>query len=89
MSKIRRIMQYIFAIGILIGLLAGAGAFVGYVVALAIGGQFAAEICAFIYGKFFPIVIRVCSISVGIGLISMYLGRVKALSISNEESEQK
>lgn len=89
MSKIRKIMQNIFAVGILIGLLAGAGAFAGYVVALAIGGQFAAEICAFIYGKFFPIVIRFCSISVGIGLISMYLGKVKALSVSDEVSEQK
>ena len=89
MSKICKIMQNIFAVGILIGLLAGAGAFVGYLVAFVIGGQFAAEICAFIYVEFFPVVIRICSISVGIGLIGMYLGKVKALSISNEESEQK
>lgn len=88
MGKVCKVIRYIFAIGVLIALIAGACAFVGYVVALIVGGTFAAELCTFLYGQFLPVVIQLCSISVGFGLISMYLGKQKALSFSGDENEQ-
>ena len=90
MKKISKIFLTVFAVGVLLTLFAGALAFVGYVAALCIGGESATELCAFIYKEFFPWVIRVCSISVGFGLIGMYLNKTKALTMSgSEKSESK
>lgn len=82
MEKISSLLLKIFGTGVLFALLAGAVAFVGYMIALLIGGETATEICLFIYEKFFPVVIRICSVSVGCGLLAMYLSKVSALSLS-------
>ena len=80
MKKISNILLTVFAVGVILALFAGALSFLGYVVALVIGGETATELCAFIYKQYFPWVIRVCSVCVGAGLIGMYLNKVKALS---------
>lgn len=87
MKKISSIVLTIFSVGVLVGLFSGAVAFVGYVVALLIGGSVATEMCAFIYNDFFPVVIRICSISVGFGLIGMYINKMKALSFGNSDKK--
>jgi hypothetical protein len=75
----------IFAIGVLLTLFAGALAFVGFVAALIIGGDTAAELCVFIQKTYFKYVIQVCSVSVAFGLVGMYLSKIKALSMKDEE----
>ena len=85
MKKISKVFLTIFAIGVLIALFAGALSFVGYVVALIISGETATAMCAFIYTEYFPWVIRICSISVGSGLVGMYLKKQKALSFVEEK----
>ena len=83
MKKLSDILLKIFAVGVLLTLLAGALTLIGYIVAMVIGGEVATQICVFIHKTFFPYVIRVTSIIVGVGLIGMYLSRIKALSISD------
>lgn len=83
MKLVSKVILTIFAIGVLLALLAGAIAFVGYVAALFIGGETATEICAFIKGDYFSWVIRACSVATGLGLIGMYLTKVKALSVDS------
>lgn len=80
MKKISNICLTIFAWGVILTLFAGALTFVGYIVALFIGGETATALCAYIYKTYFPWVIRVCSVAVGMGLLGMYLNKVKALS---------
>ena len=80
MKKISNVFLMIFAIGVLLALFAGALSFFGYVAAMIIGGETATAMCLFIFKTYFPWVIRVCSVCVGIGLIGMYLKKVKALS---------
>ena len=80
MKKISNVLLTIFSVGVLLTLLAGGLSFLGYVVALIIGGETATAICVFIYKTYFPWVIRICSVCVGFGLIGMYLNKVKALS---------
>ena len=81
MKKISKICLTVFSVGVLLCLLAGALSAVGYVVALIIGGETATALCAFLYKEYFRWVIRICSVSVGFGLIGMYLNKMKALSI--------
>ena len=92
MKKVSKVLLTIFSIGVLLTLFAGALALVGYIVALIIGGETATELCKFIYKTYFPWVIKVCSVSVGFGLIGMYLQKKKALSVdttgADEESKE-
>ena len=81
MKKASKILLTMFSVGVLLTLLAGGLALLGYVVAMCIGGNVATEICEFIYTTYFKWVIRICSVSVAFGLIGMYLGKAKALSL--------
>lgn len=87
MKIISKILLTFFSVGVLLGLFAGAVAFVCYIVALLIGGEAATSLCLFIYDTYFPVVIRICSVAVGCGLVGMYLNKMKALSF--EEKEKK
>ena len=89
MKRISKVLLTIFSVGVLVTLFAGALAFLGYVIALIIGGEAATSICVFIYKEYFPWVIRICSICVGVGLIGMYLDKVKALTYVDEKSSKK
>ena len=89
MKKVSKVLLTIFSVGVLVTLFAGALAFVGYVAALIIGGKTATELCSFIYTSYFPWVIRICSVSVGFGLIGMYFEKKKALSFENGKEESK
>ncbi len=88
-KKINGVLQKIFAIGLIIALFAGGISLVGYIAALCIGGDIATQICAFIFKEYFPWVIRFTSVIIGIGLVSMYLGREKALTMSSEDNKDK
>ena len=87
MKKISRILLSVFSVGVLLTLFAGALSFVGYAAALIIGGEAAARLCAFLYKEYFPWVIQLCSISVGFGLVGMYLEKKKALTFVSEEKK--
>lgn len=87
MKKVSDILLKIFGVGCLLVLLAGALAAVGFGAALCIGGEAATQICVFIHKTYFPYVIQGTSVVVGIGLIGMYLSKVKALSISDNSSK--
>ena len=88
MKKFSNILLKIFAVGVLLTILLGALTLIGYIVAMFIGGETATELCVFIHKTFFPYVIRVTSIVVGIGLIGMYLSKIKVLSISDTAEEK-
>ncbi len=87
MKKIGTILLYIFAIGSIICLMAGAASLVGYIVALCIGGETATNLCVFIHKEYFPIVIRFTSVFCAIGLLGMYFNKISALSISGDSKK--
>ena len=89
MKKVSKVLLTIFSIGVITTLFAGALAFLGYIVALIIGGETATALCAFIYKQYFPWVIRVCSIAVGFGLVGLYFDKKKALVVNVTESEEE
>ncbi len=83
MKKIRentaKILSYIYGVGIAIALFAGAFSFFGYVAALFIGGDVAAQICHFIYKQLYPVIIYLSSVTVLLGLVKMYVAGEKSL----------
>lgn len=89
MKKVSKIFLTIFSIGVLVTLFAGALSLAGYIVALIIGGETAATLCAFIYTQYFPWVIKICSIAVGFGLIGMYFDKKKALVVNVTDTQEE
>ena len=90
MKKASQVLEKIFGWGVILCLLAGGLAFFGFLVALIIGGgpdSAAQSIAVFIHKQYFPIVITCASITIGIGLLSMYLGGTEALSLKTEKKE--
>lgn len=84
MKKFNSILKKIFGILILISLFAGGISLVGYIVALFIGGETAEMICAFVFKKYLPWVIRITSIVTFIGLIIMYIEGQKSLTVKSD-----
>lgn len=88
MKRVADVFLFIFAIGILLCLFAGGISLVGYIIALIVGGNFAVEICSFVFQIYLPWVIRITSVVTGVGLIGMYLSKIQTLSIL-EHTERK
>ena len=86
MKKFSDICKIIFGWGIMITLFVGGFTFLGYVVALMIGGDGAAVICDFIYNKITPVMIYATTILVLFGLVAMYLGGEVALVSKKKEN---
>lgn len=87
MKKFINVLFTIFAIGIMLVLFAGVMAFIGYVVAMIVGGTIATEICRIILKVCMPWVIRFTSVIALVGLIAMYLSKTKALTVNSSESK--
>ena len=80
LKKISEVCKMIFGYGIMITLLVGGLTFFGYVAALIIGGDIAAQICTFIYKTIIPIMVYASTIMVLLGLVAMYLAGEFALT---------
>ena len=78
-KKLSDIFKIIFGWGIMITLFVGGLTFLGYVVALIIGGNGAVAICDFIYNKIIPVMVYVTTILVLFGLVTMYFAGEVAL----------
>ena len=85
-DKITAILRIIFGYGILIGLFAGGLTFFGFVVALIIGGDTAAQICHVIYKEIMPIIVYGTTIMVLLGLLIMYLNGETALTVQKKKT---
>lgn len=85
MKKLSDILLKIFAVGIIVCLFAGGLSFLGYVIALFIGGETANALCVFVFKTYLPWVIKFTSIFTGIGLVGMYFSKQKALTVTIED----
>ena len=85
-KKISSVLKKIFGYAIMLCLFAGGLTFFGYLAALVIGGQTAADICEFIYKGVIPCIIKVSTVTVLVGLLAMYLNGEVALSASKKKA---
>lgn len=88
LNKISNILEIIFGYGIMISLFFGGVSFLGYVIAIIIGGDVAVTICNVIYKGIFPYIVYATSIIVLLGLVKMYLCGEVALSTKQEKKKK-
>lgn len=83
-NKLIRLLANLYGIGITASLLIGGLSFVGYLAAIIIGGQTAADICSFIYKKLYAALFYLCSASVFIGMMKMYIAGEKTMMLTKK-----
>lgn len=86
-NRIADVLKVIFGYGILITLFVGGLTFFGYLAALVIGGESAGIICEFIYKSIVPIMIKVSTSVVLLGLLVMYLRNETALTATGKKKK--
>lgn len=89
LKKVSKVMKTIFGYGILASLAVGCLMFLGYIVALIIGGDTAAKICYFLYKQLAPVLIYATTVIVLFGLVAMYFGGETALSTKGKSKGNK
>ena len=88
-ETIVKVLQKIFGYGVTICLFVGGLTFFGYLIALLVGGDVAANICSFIYEGVFPYLILLSTIMVLVGLAKMYVnGEVALVAAKKKRLEE-
>lgn len=87
MKKIIEILYKLFGWGIYVSLLAGGLAFFGFLLGIVIGGPNATQLAVFLQKQYFPVVIKIASLTIGLGLMGMYLNKEQALSLVTDKKE--
>lgn len=87
-KKLSEKLKTVFGYGILLTLVGGALTFFGYLVALVIGGNIAAQICEFLYNRVIPVIIYASTVLILFGLVVMYLSGEQALTASKKKNER-
>ena len=85
-QKISNVLTTVFGYGIAIALFAGGLTFLGFMAALIIGGETATSICMFISKQIIPVIIRISTVMVAVGLLAMYLRGEVALTSSKKKA---
>lgn len=86
-KKIALFLRSVFGWGIGLSLFCGVLCFLGFLVALCVGGELAADICQFLSKTAMPWVIRGTSVMVLLGLVVMYLSGESALTAKRNKKK--
>ena len=88
-KKISAGLRWVFGYGIMICLFAGGLTFFGYLAALCIGGETATNICLFLHKTLFLYIIKITTVLVLLGLVTMYLNGETALVSDTKKQKNK
>lgn len=93
-KKIYNVMNKIYGISMTVAFFGGILPLIPFAIAMIIGGEIGEKIALFLYNDYYPWIIGLASVSIVIGLIAMYIGKQKGLSIkeddkTDEKSEEK
>lgn len=86
-KQLAKKLNTVFGWGVFLVVIAGALSFFGFIIALILGGESGEALAVFIKAQYFPKIITVTSVVIGIGLIAMYVGGESALSLITEKKE--
>ena len=88
-KKIFDILNNIYGILMFTSFFAGFLPIVPFIIAIIVGGDFAATVCNFIYKQYYPWVIVLGCIAIVVGLIAMYIGKLEGLSVKKVSTDEK
>ena len=87
MKKFNEICKLIFGYGIMISLFAGGLTFFAYLIALIVGGDTAALICEVTYKQVMPVIVKLSTVMILLGLGCMYMSGEKSLTPSEKKKK--
>lgn len=88
-EKIYKILNKIYGIMMTVSFFAGFIPLIPFIIAIIIGGGVGEQISLFLYKQYYPWVIIVGSLSIVIGLIAMYVGKLEGLSVRKITSKKE
>lgn len=88
-QKIYKILNKIYAVTMFISFFAGFLPVIPFIVALIIGGEIGPAIYKFLFSDYYHWVIALGSLSVLIGLIAMYVGKIEDLSLKSMKKKEE
>lgn len=80
-EKIYKILNKIYGIMMTVSFFAGFVPLLPFIIAIIIGGTTGEKISLFLYNQYYPWVIIIGSLSIVVGLIAMYVGKLEGLSV--------
>ena len=87
-KKIYKILNKIYAVMMFVSFFAGALPIIPFIVALIVGGDTGAAIYKFLFSGYYPWVIALGSVSIIVGLVAMYIGKIEDLSLKSMEKKK-
>ena len=87
MKKFTEVCKLIFGYGVMIALFAGGLTFFAYLAALIIGGDTAAQICEITYKQVIPVIVKLSTSMILLGLGCMYMSGEKSLTPSEKKKK--
>ena len=88
-EKTYAVMNRIYGILMSVAFFAGFLPVIPFIIAIIIGGPSAEALSVFLYKKYYVWVIAAASIAVLFGLVTMYVGGKKGLSVKEINTDQK
>jgi len=82
-QKIYKVLNKIYAGMMFASFFAGFLPVIPFIIALIIGGETGSAIYAFLFSEYYPWVIAVGSLSIIVGLVAMYVGKIEDLSLKS------
>lgn len=88
-KKLFDILNRVYGVMMTASFFAGFLPLIPFVIAIIIGGETGEKIAVFLKDDYYPYVIIVGSVSVVIGLIAMYVGKLEGLSVKNVSADNQ
>ena len=86
-KKLFKILNTAYGIMMTVSFFAGFIPLIPFIVAICIGGETGKSISVFLYDTYYPYVIILGSVSIVVGLIAMYVGKLEGLSIKKVSAD--
>lgn len=87
-KKIYRVLNKVYAVLMFASFFAGFLPLFPFIVALLVGGQTGPAIYTFLFSKYYPWVIAVGSLSILVGVVAMYIGKIEDLSLKSMKKKE-
>ena len=90
-KKIFNFLNRAYGLMMTVSFFAGFLPLIPFIIAIIIGGSTGEKIALFLYNDYYPYVIILGSVSVVVGLVAMYVGKLEGLSVKKvaADSEEK
>ena len=88
-KKVYLALNKAYGILMTVSFFAGGLPIIPFIIALIIGGKTGEQISIFLYKQYYPWVIVLGSLSIIVGLIAMYFGKLEGLSVKNISTDKK